>query len=668
MKLKILHLEDNAIDSELVAADLEEGEIFAEICRVETRASFTEALKNDSFDLILADYSLPSFDGLSALLIARELVPNTPFIIFSGAVGEEIAVEMLKSGATDYIFKHRLERFLPSVRRALREAEERRKTKIAELKRFEAEKRFEMLSSVATEIIWDINYVSGSVWTSESIYKVTGFRQDEIGGNEWWRKMIHEQDSERVFDDFLKSLKNLSKDWNDQFRLRCKDGSYIHVLSRAFIVYDENGAPLRMVGSMSDITSRIVAEEERQKLLESEREARQRSEEANRLKDEFLATVSHELRTPLNAILGWATMLRRNELNEEEQRRAVEVIEQSARAQNRIIEDILDVSRIITGKLQLNPQPLNIGQAVRAVVDSVCPAAVPKSITIEVDIPENIGTIDADASRIQQIIWNILSNAVKFTPVGGKVFISAEDDGKCVEIKVRDTGKGIAPDFLPFVFDRFRQAESPTTRHYGGLGLGLSIVKNLVEMHGGTVSVTSEGVGKGAVFGISLPRQGESCTDKPKTETKEIKEECTTLSNTLPSLEGLRILAVDDDAASLEILKLMLMHFSADVATAQSVAEAVEQLETNCFDALVSDVGMPDEDGYSLARRLRRMPETQNGAIAAIALTGFARDDDRRTALDAGFNAHLSKPYNFEELNQLLLNLTSGKLETVGGS
>lgn len=526
MALRILHLEDNLLDAELIEANLCESGVACQIQRIETRPEFVAAMERSDFDLILADYSLPSFDGLAALEIAREKVPDTPFIIISGALGEELAIETLKSGATDYILKHRLERLVPSVQRAMREKAER--------------------------------------------------------------------------------------------------------------------------------DARQQAERERELLLEREQEARRKAEEASRLKDEFLATISHELRTPLNAIYGWSSILRGGKLNPDDAANAVKIIERNAKVQIQLIEDLLDVSRMITGNLRLEIKKIDPTTIIRAAIDAVRPAADAKSIEIRTGFDPELKFIVADPNRLQQIVWNLLSNAVKFTPREGRVTISLNKNEGNVEIKVTDTGEGIKPDFLPFVFDRFRQAEQATTRIHGGLGLGLAIVKNLVEMHGGSVAADSAGIGFGSTFTISLPQSvNENGSGKVEFESLSGKQ---SLSDAAP-LAGLKILAVEDDEDSRELLGVVLGQNGANVTTAITVLEALSSISQNLPDILVSDVGLPGEDGYSLIRKIRTMQNGQNARIPAIALTGFARPEDQERALASGFDAFVAKPIEPNALVEAIVKI-----------
>ncbi|HKI05565.1 MAG TPA: ATP-binding protein [Thermoanaerobaculia bacterium] len=399
-----------------------------------------------------------------------------------------------------------------------------------------------------------------------------------------------------------------------------------------------------------------ASEEELRSLYAVEQELRHRAEEANRIKDEFLSTVSHELRTPLNAILGWTWLLVNGKLDGEGVQRAIATIERNARAQGQIIDDLLDVSRIITGKLRLSAEPVDLLQVVEAVLDSVSPAAEAKDIRIERRLDPAAARAKGDPQRLQQIVWNLLSNAVKFTPRGGRVEVALARRHSQIEIRVTDSGIGIHPDFLAHVFDRFRQADSSSTRTHGGLGLGLAIVRHLVELHGGTVEARSGGEGQGATFAVRLPvpvLAPSLPTPEPflpATPGRPLAEE------DAARVRGLKVLLVDDEPGTREMLLLLLSQFGVQATAAASAAEALEALDRAPVDLLLADIGMPGEDGYSLIRKVRSL-NGSNGRLPAIALTAYASETDRQRALAAGFQRHLAKPVEAYELISALAAL-----------
>lgn len=412
---------------------------------------------------------------------------------------------------------------------------------------------------------------------------------------------------------------------------------------------------LRARGRQFDVRDYLAAE---QRAKDELKQAIQRAEEANSLKDEFLATVSHELRTPLMAVLGWAHLLRSNNLDEAGQRRAVETIERNARAQQQLIEDLLDVSRIITGKLRLDVRPVAPASFIDAAVESVRPAADAKEIQLEILSDPNIGNISGDAGRLQQVVWNLLSNAIKFTPRGGRAQLRLRRTSTHVEISVTDSGQGIKKDFLPYVFERFRQADMKTTRAHGGLGLGLAIVRQLVELHGGTVGVTSEGEGKGATFVVKLPVL-PVYQNAPVTRQQNPPDIEAGPTDHATDLAGLKVLVVDDEADTCELLRSFLSRCGADVSAARSASEAFSLFKLVHPDVVVSDIGMPFEDGYELIRQVRALPEVNGGGVPAVALTAYARPEDRMKALRAGYQMHVAKPIQLDELVSIVAGLAN---------
>ncbi|AUX31214.1 MULTISPECIES: response regulator [Sorangium] len=439
-----------------------------------------------------------------------------------------------------------------------------------------------------------------------------------------------------------------------------RDGSVLWLSVNAQPLRRADGAVAGVVSSFFDITARKRAEEERQGLLAAAQAAREEAEAASHLKDEFLATMSHELRTPLTAVLGWIRMLRTGKLAEDRREKALETVERNAQAQAQLIDDLLDISRIMAGKLRLEVQPVELVAVIDSALDVVRPAADAKGVRLEPLLEPGVGPVAGDAGRLQQVVWNLLSNAVKFTSRGGAVRVRLERSEASAEIVVSDTGQGIDPAFLPYVFEQFRQAESGTTRKHGGLGLGLTIVKSLAEMHGGTVQALSDGEGRGATFIVRLPlavvpshardRRGMSLpglggTDRP------------------PELEGLNVLVVDDEDDTRELLVTMLEQCGSHVTAVASTAEALLALKALRPDVLVSDIAMPGEDGYALIRKIRALPSASGGRTPAVALTAYARTEDRTRALRAGFNTHVPKPIEPAELLAVLANIAGSRGE-----
>lgn len=451
-----------------------------------------------------------------------------------------------------------------------------------------------------------------------------------------------------------------------------KDGSRFWanvVLTR---VQNQQGAVIGFAKITRDLSKRRAAEETERRLLmeqaarkaaeESERRIRdseqtartaaRKAEEANRIKDEFLATVSHELRTPLNAIVGWAVLLR-EQRHDKQTERGLEVIHRNAQAQARLIEDILDVSRIITGKLKLTLEPVNLVSLVSETIDVLRPSASGKHIQIEFAPKTETATVVGDAERLRQVIWNLLSNAVKFTPDHGKIEVSLQRDRSKLALTVTDTGLGIEPEFLPLVFDRFQQADGSTTRRHGGLGLGLAIVRHIVELHGGHVEASSAGKDLGATFRMVIPVQAVAPTVE-SAPTASVRSGLSALS-----LRGLRLLVVDDEPDARALLSDVLSAAGAEVESADSATSAFEAFRSFHPHVLISDIGMPGEDGYALIRRVRDVPSEHGGGVPAIALTAYTRHEDRMKALAAGFTTHIGKPVDPEELAFAIASLAA---------
>jgi signal transduction histidine kinase len=394
------------------------------------------------------------------------------------------------------------------------------------------------------------------------------------------------------------------------------------------------------------------SEEARGQLLLRAERARSEAEAANRIKDEFLATLSHELRTPLTSLLGWSSVLREARQDEAMLTQGLDAIDRNARVQAQLIDDLLDVSRIVSGKLNLDVRPLDFSSVIRAAISVVRPAADAKSITLDYWAQPGLGAISADSARLQQIVWNLLSNAVKFTPQGGKIEVQLQQDGSNAKVTVKDTGMGIDPEFLPRVFDRFRQADSSTTRNFGGLGLGLAIVRHLVELHGGTVAAESEGSGKGATFATTFPLLAAPADPATLAHGGDIA------ASDVPSLSGLRVLLVDDEPEARQIISTVIARTGAEIRACRSAQEALSTLTEWRPDVLLSDIAMPDEDGYSFIKQVRTLGEEHGGGIPAAALTAYARDEDRNRALAAGYQMHIAKPVSSSHLITMIARLS----------
>ena len=609
-----------------------------------------EALKRlllGDFAAILMDVQMPGLDGFqtAALIKERERTRHIP-ILFLTAINKDAAYVFrgYEHGAVDYLLKP----FDPTVLRAkvsvfvelwLRGERLKRQEALlreAQKETFErqAETRFRSVVDAMSHCVWVLGADGKASYVNAKARVFSGGQVPLLDS-------LHPEDREEV-GALLKRSLAAGQPFECECRLRRADGEYRWHLGRAVPGRDEKNAILDWVLTFTDI--------------HEVKEAREEAEKANRAKDEFLATVSHELRNPLNAILGWLRMLRSGRLDEGREEKALEIIQRNTEAQLELVEDILDVSRITTGKLRIAPQPVRLQSVVQAACDTVRPAADAKKIRLEVVSDPDAQAVTGDPDRLQQVAWNLLSNAIKFTPRGGTVEVRLERADSYVRLRVTDSGRGIAPDFLPHVFEPFRQADQISTRAQGGLGLGLAIVKRLVEAHGGTIGVDSPGEGKGATFVVQLPLRAILPSEE-RTSGERITQPLKPLDEA-PSLDAIRVLVVDDEPDARELLQIVLEEFGAEVQAVGSCREAVEALSREPFDVLVSDVGLPQEDGYTLIHKVRTAEHAQ-ARIPAAALTGFARAEDGQRALQAGFQVHLAKPVEPARLVSVVAELAA---------
>jgi len=515
----------------------------------------------------------------------------------------------------------------------------------------------------------DLNSIITS-W-NQGAERIFGYSAEEMIGTSIMRLIPPERQGEE--EEILSYLKRGERFEHFETVRTTKEGRHLHVSLTISPIKDANG---RVVGASKiarDITDRKLSEEalreaqkaaeaakaDRERLLESERAARSEAERASYMKDEFLATLSHELRTPLNAVLGWATALRAGHFPTEELEQGLETIERNARVQAQIIEDLLDMSRIISGKVRLDVQRVDLPAVVAAAIDTVRASASAKGVRLQTIIDPLNAPVTGDPNRLQQVFWNLLSNAIKFTPKGGRVQVLLERVDSHVEVSIIDTGEGISPEFLPYVFDRFKQADASTTRRHGGLGLGLAIVKQLVELHGGSVRVKSSGTGKGASFIVSLPMTVLHPLQEPWERGHPQSKPRDLPSVPAISLNNVSVLVIDDELDARNLLKLLLESAGAVVYLAPSAEQGMEHLLTKSVDVLICDIGMPDVDGYSLMRRIRALGDGQKSEVAAVALTAYARLEDRTEAMSAGFQNHLPKPVEPAELLAVVHSLAN---------
>jgi PAS domain S-box-containing protein len=536
----------------------------------------------------------------------------------------------------------------------------------------ESERRLKLSLAAGRAGTWEWRIKEDKLIGSDEYYDLYGMAPGDIEPTlDNFILCVHPEDRDRILAEMSEVLQE-RKDAELEFRFIRAGGEARWAHSSAQLTLDESGEPEMMVGIMIDITERKQAEMEREDLLRKEREAREQSEAANRGKDEFVAMVSHELRSPLNAMLGWSKILKKGGVDAKTQSHAVEVIERSARVQQNLIEDLLDMARIVGGKLRLETRPVSLARVVEAAVDVVRPAAEAREIELRPFINSS-DEVTGDPDRLQQVVWNLLSNAVKFTTRGGSVEVILERVGASAQITVTDTGRGIKAEDLPFIFDRFRQADSSGSRRFAGLGLGLALVKHLVELHGGQVYADSLGEGKGASFIVRMPVRAVRGEATPARGVDRASLRIEERDGRVPEreargdypafpLDGVWALIVDDEADARELIATLLKQYGARVTVASCAAEAFDRLRKGEAgarpDVLVSDISMPDEDGYMLIERVRKLPPEEGGKIPAIALTALERPSDRIKALASGFSMHVPKPVEPEELAMVIANLT----------
>jgi PAS domain S-box-containing protein len=545
--------------------------------------------------------------------------------------GATIDVEV-SAGATAWQGK-------PAIQVLLRDITDRKQ---AEAALHESEDRLRMAIESAQLGTWDWNLTTNELKWDVGCKAMFGVPSDAESSIEVFFAGLHPADRQRLQNVVEWALDPASGgSYDTEYRtVGLQDQIERWVAAKGQAYFNAEGKPLRFIGTVLDITNQKQAEAQREQLLQREQAAREAAERANRIKDEFLAVLSHELRSPLNPILGWSKLLQSRTFNQQQTKHALETIERNAKLQTQLIEDLLDVSRILQGKLILNQAAVNLGSTIEAALETVRLTAEAKKIQIQTVLDAQVGPILGDAARLQQVIWNLLSNAMKFAPSGGMVEIRLEQIETYAQIQVKDNGKGIKPEFLPSVFEYFRQEDGTTTRQFGGLGLGLAIVHHLVELHGGSVWAESPGEGLGATFTVRLPLMLVSTT--------------TPQDNLQPAvmvhLGGLQILVVDDEPDMREVVSFILEQAGAVVRAAASGSEALNFIEQSLPDVLICDVGMPDMDGYMLMRQLRTRATEQGGQIPAIALTAYAGEVNQQQAIAAGFQRHLAKPVEPDEL------------------
>ncbi|HEY9662714.1 MAG TPA: response regulator [Allocoleopsis sp.] len=707
-KVNILLVDDHA--ENLLALEAILSRLGENLIKAYSGEEALRCLLDQDFAVILLDVQMPGMSGFETadLIRSRARSRQTPIIFLTAfSTTDDLVFKGYSLGAVDYLQKpidptiltSKVSVFVDLFRKTemLKQQAEKMQRQAAQLTAMnqelrQSEERFRLLSMCSPLGVFMLDTQGQCTYANPRGQAICDFSLDHPL-EQTWQQWVQPEDRDRVLSGWAVYIQT-GQEYSDEFRLITPETDddteqWVHVRS-ARLLSPQNEL-LGHVGTIEDITERKQMEATRNQMIR-EQVARREAEAASRMKDEFLAVLSHELRTPLNSMLGWAKLLRTRKFDEETTERALETIERNATAQAQLIEDILDVSKIIRGKLRLNRIPINLVSIIEAAIDAVRPQADAKSLQLIAHLNSLKGQVWGDPVRLQQVVWNLLSNAIKFTPEGGQVEVRLEEraytnpthlceivttnhqNGKeqflveamrhqpsgsdsCAthyaQIQVIDTGIGIQPGFLPNVFDRFRQADSTTTRSHNGLGLGLAIVHHLVELHQGSVTAESLGEGHGSTFTVSLPigetprpillHQGDLASAASEPQSRE--------------LEGVKVLLVEDEADTREFLNFVLRQYGATTTTTASVAEALDRLPEVQPHLLISDIGMPEQDGYMLIHQIRVAEETNHTYLPAIALTAYSSLDDQRKALSAGFDAHLSKPVEVNELVETMNRL-----------
>ena len=710
--LKFLLLEDSPNDVELVSTMLTNSDLTCEFVVVETKEDFQRALQSESIDLALIDYSLPTFTGIEAIQLAHTQFPLIPCILVSGVLGEERAVEALKSGAANYVLKQRLERLVPAVERALKEAEEKRLfarainalRKNESLFRGSVESMPDCLAILSTARDREGNVQDFVVeYINEMAEKYLLVSSDEYAGKSFYSLLpsLKNIENNYLFSEFCFVIEN-GRPYRDEIclggweRKRAAVGAQPirrqtaieQALNDQFVAIEIKAAGLDdgLVVTWSDITQRKMLEQQSLELVERAEVSRRQAVESSQYRDDMLARFSHELRSPISNISGSLQLLEINQQSAELRDKVLEVIQRNAQALEYMASHLLDGSRIDRGELQCNLEPIDCAQLNAIVLDAIDSANAfsrTKSVQISFEPPASLsGKLSGDPARLQQAIHNLLSNAIKFTPAQGEVTLDVYSQAQTVSISVKDTGKGMSADFAAHAFDQRWQMEHPSNTAKSGMGLGLPIVKHIVDAHGGQVSAQSDGIDRGSIFTVELPLLAATDTavettssvainaDQPvKTEgssassrsalgiaadsnmaDSNIAESDAADSTIRCSLKHVRVLVVDDQVDSVDVCRMMLEIHNAEIEEATTADEALKIVRAFRPHVIVSDLAMPGKDGYEMIRQIRALPDYEGGAVPAIAVSAYTTELDRTRALLAGFQLHIAKPIDLNDL------------------
>ncbi|MCA1323928.1 response regulator [Herbaspirillum sp. alder98] len=626
------------------------------VTAVADAAAAGAAVERELPDILIVDYNLQSLEsGLDFYRSLRARGIELPAIMVSGVSDEPRIIEALRAGVSDVLPKTSdyLDYLPEAVDRLLNQLLLQRQSEES-ARRLQQEQHYRIVAEAIPHLVWSCLPDGQFDYLSKQWLEYTGLGLEEQLGLRWIDLAMHPDDRQQTRALLEQVMQGCGQRFVLEFRLRRHDGEYRWFACDGSPLFCAGGQVQKWLGTCTDIDDLKRAQQERESLLEAERVARAEAQRMTRMKDEFVATLSHELRTPLNAIVGWSQYLLRDGSDAEKIQKGLQVIERNARLQTRMVEDLLDMSRILAGKLRLDVQRVDLAEVVDNAIASVQSAADAKEIRLTTALDSG-GQIQGDPSRLQQVAWNLLMNAIKFTPRQGRVTVTLRQNGSEVELEVSDNGQGIKPDFLGSVFDRFRQEDTSSAREANGLGLGLSITRQLVELHGGSIRAVSDGPGLGASFHVLLPLVAAQREQPGEARLREDH------AGFEPQLAGLRVLLVEDEADARELVQQILEERGATVDAVGSASEALEAFRRVRPHVIVSDIGLPGQDGYELMRNLRELEARQADSAPqtpAAALTALARSEDRRRALMAGFQAHIAKPVDPLELLFLVASLS----------
>ncbi len=638
-QIHLLHLEDNALDAELIRVRLAKDGLTLTVHRVVGRDDYLEALRDRRFDLILADYNLPGFDGLQALEYAQTYAVDTPFLFVSGVLGEEVAIETLKQGATDYVLKHRLERLAPAVRRALAEARERADRRRVEAALRESERMHRLtLDSIRGHAILTMDTEGRFISVNAGASGVLGYRDDELVGQPCTVIFTEEDVTDGVPRREMSIAKRRGIAEDERWHLR-KGGARFWGSGLVTPLLDESGQLRGYIKVVRDMTEWKQAEEALR--------------EADRRKDEFLAMLAHELRNPLSSIQNAAHLIRHASLPPERSAWAKDIILNQVKHLAHLVDDLLDVARITRDKIQLREEEVDLARVLNRAGDVVRPMIEERRHQFRVEVEPGPLLVSGDPTRLEQVFTNLLTNAAKYTDPGGRIEMTAGREGDSLVVRIADNGVGIAPEMLSRVFDLFAQVDKSLDRSQGGLGIGLTISQRLVKLHGGTIEVASEGTGQGSLFTIRLP----SLVHRSPEVIAPTLGPCSANPRA-----GARVLVVDDNLATATALADLLQLSGFEVRSAHDGLGAIIAARAHCPEVVLLDIGLPGMDGYQVARRLRQEDGVQNAQI--IAITGYGEEQAKLRSMESGFDHHLVKPVDYETLLGLIAYDVGGTLRS----